>query len=84
MRRTLIITNKEIKKRRNSLKKEIDNSETWILLALSGEKLQCDKNPEATQTREAIISRLKEIRANIQEKTEMYVEAIDDAINRIS
>lgn len=78
------MTNKERKKLKHSLKTEIDRSETWILLALTGETLEANKYPETSQTREVLISHLTEIRANIQEKTEKYLEVIDDAINKIS
>ena len=80
----MTMTNKEGRQLKHSLKTEIDKSEIWIMLALSGKALQCDKESEATQTREVVSSHLKEIRANIQEKTEKYLEVIDEAINKIS
>lgn len=78
------ITNKERKNLKHSLKTEIDRSETWVILALTGEALEANKDPKTSQTREVIISHLREIRANIQEKTEKYLEVIDEAINKIS
>jgi len=54
------------------------------VLALIGETLEINNDPETSQSRNEVISKLKEIRVNIQEKTERYLEVIDDAINKIS
>ena len=78
------MTNKERKNLKHSLKTEVDRSEKWILLALTGEALGAKEDPATSQTREVIIPHLKEVRANIQDKTQRYLEVIDDAINKIS
>lgn len=78
------MTNKERRQLKHSLKTEIDRAEVWIMLAISGKELQCDKEAETAQTREVIISHLKKMRTNIQKKTEKYLEVIDEAINEIS
>ena len=80
----MTMTSKERKQLKHSLKTDIDRSETWLLLALTGDVLDANKYSETSQTREVIISHLEEIRANIQEKTQKYLEVIDDAINKIS
>lgn len=54
----MTMTNKERKKLKHSLKTDIDSSETWILLALTGEALDAKQDPKTSQTREVIISHL--------------------------
>ena len=78
------MTSKEQKGLKHSLKTDIDSAARWIALAVIGNKVGSKEDPSATQTREAIISNLNEIKANIQEKTQKYLEAIDAAINAIS
>ena len=78
------MTNKERKTLKHSLKTDIDHAEAWILLALTGEKLEAQKYPEKDETRELIINRLRNCKATIQEKTEKYLKAIDEAIEKIS
>ena len=78
------MTNKQRKKLKHSLKTDIDWAEIWIGLAFSGESLEVAKDPEASQTREVVITHLNEVKANIVEKTEKFIELIDDAIKKIS
>ena len=58
------ITDKERRKLKHSLKTEIDRSETWVLLALTGEVVEANNDPKTSQTREVIISHLKEMVSN--------------------
>ena len=78
------MTSKEQKILKHSLKTDIDSAAKWISLAVMGNKIGSKEDPNATQTREAIISNLKRIKADIQEKMQKYLEAIDVAINIIS
>ena len=78
------MTSKEQKGLKHSLKTDIDIAARWIALAVIGKEIGAKEDPKATQTREAIISNLQEIRASIQEKTQKYLETIDAAINTIS
>ena len=78
------MTSKEQKGLKHSLKTDIDTAARWIALAVIGKEIGAKEDPKATQTREAIISNLQEIRASIQEKTQKYLETIDAAINTIS
>ena len=82
--RIKLMTNKERKQLKHSLKTEIDRAETWILLALTGEALEANEHSQTAQTCEVIISHLEKIKASITEKTEKYIETIDEAINKLS
>lgn len=80
----MFMTRRERKALKHSLKTAIDFSDTFIMLARSGDSLGAteteEKRDDTEHTRGVIVKQLEENKKAILEKTQEWVNEIDSAI----
>ncbi len=78
------MTSKERKEIKHSLKTEIDHADTWIKLAIIGDKLDAKEYDVSVDTRKTIVDSLIKAREGISDKVAKYLAEIDEAISKMS
>lgn len=82
-----MMTSKERKKLKHSLKTEIDKADTYITLANIGEveEVNSSKNKDETaESRAFVVQKLQEAKERLRQGLENYEKAIDEAIASMS